>query len=71
MHSNVVSSKTNDIIIGIYLFFSGSETLIEASVSQNEESVNVFFYFRQKKLYFCSIFLFLIPFKSKCSYSEH
>lgn len=51
MHSNVVSSKTNDIIIGIYLFFSGSETLIEASVSQNEESVNVFFYFRQKKLY--------------------
>jgi hypothetical protein len=51
MHSNVVSSKTNDIIIGIYLFFSGSETLIEASVSQNEESVNVFFYFRQKKSY--------------------
>ena len=51
MHSNVVSSKTNDMIIGIYLFFSGSETLIEASVSQNEESVNVFFYFRQKKPY--------------------
>jgi len=53
--------------MGIYLFFSGGVTLIEASVSQKYESVNLFFLIDKESL----IFLFFLPFKTKCSYSEH